>query len=541
MQKAVIYCRVSDPGQVKNGHGLSSQETRCREFAKYRGYEVVMAFHEEGVSGSLIQRPAMMEMLHFLRQQHDEQMVVIIDDISRLARGLKAHLELRTAIQEAGGILQSPSIEFGEDSDSQLVENLLASVSQHHRQKNAEQVKNRMRARMMNGYWIMKAPRGYKMQKRASHGKVMVRDEPIATIVQQGLEGYASGRFSSVVELQTFLEHQPEFPKDRKGRVHIQRVLDMLNQLVYTGYYEFPQWEIGLMRGKHEPIISYETFKEIQDRLHGRGKLPPRADINEDFTLRGFLLCDCCGHPLTSCWSQGKYQKHPYYLCRQPDCALYGKSIKRDQAEEDFTNLLKTLTPEQGMIDLMLQVVEEAKTARMGNFEDIAANLKKEQQLIELKIEQLVDRIVAAESPILITTYERQVKQLEEKRIVTEEKIQKCGTVDYSLVTINRTFLDLLQNPHDFWVSSDLERKRTMLKATFVRPLAYSKKEGYRTPAISLPFSVLRDFSNRKSGLVDISTETAHHLISTLVEWNSVLNESCSLMQHQPTPMAAGL
>lgn len=165
MNKAVIYCRVSDVQQVKNGNGLSSQETRCREFAKYRQYEVVQVFNEEGVSGGLIDRPAIKRMLAFLRQHRSERIVVIIDDISRLARDLKAHIELRTAISDAGGVLQSPSIEFGEDSDSRLVENMLASVSQHHRQKNAEQVKNRMRARMMNGYWIMKVPRGYKMEK----------------------------------------------------------------------------------------------------------------------------------------------------------------------------------------------------------------------------------------------------------------------------------------------------------------------------------------------------------------------------------------
>ncbi len=76
----------------------------------------------------------------------------IIDDISRLARGVMAHFELRMKIDKAGGVLFSPSIEFGEDSDSQLVESLLASVSQHQRQKNGEQTVNRMRARVQNGY-----------------------------------------------------------------------------------------------------------------------------------------------------------------------------------------------------------------------------------------------------------------------------------------------------------------------------------------------------------------------------------------------------
>ena len=505
VQEAVIYCRVSDVAQVKNGHGLTSQETRCREFAKFRNYEVIRAFHEEGVSGSLIQRPAMMEMLDFLRQHHGQQIVVIIDDISRLARGLKAHLELRTAIQDAGGILQSPSIEFGEDSDSQLVENLLASVSQHHRQKNAEQVKNRMRARMLNGYWIMKAPRGYKMERRAGHGKIMVRDEPVATIVKNALEGYAAGRFCSAVEMQVYLQNQPCYPKDKKGKVHIQRVLDMLNQVVYTGYYEFPQWEIGLMKGKHEPIISYETFRQIQDRLHDKAKTPVRADIQEDFILRGFLACDCCGRPLTACWSKGQYNKHPYYLCRQSDCDLYGKSIKRDLAEQDFEALLEKLTPAPGMIDLMLRVIEEAKAIRFSNTEYDAASLQKERQMIEQKIEQLVDRIVTTDSPVLVATYERQIKQLEERRIIAEEKIKKCGTVDHTYGNINRTFLDFLRNPRKYWDSTDLLGRRTVLKVMFTRPIAYSKKEGYRTPAMSLPFSVLRDFDTLKSGLVEHS------------------------------------
>ena len=54
-------------------------------------------------------------------------------------------------IANAGGFLESPSIEFGEDPDSILVENLLASVSQHQRQKNGEQTKNRMRSRILYG------------------------------------------------------------------------------------------------------------------------------------------------------------------------------------------------------------------------------------------------------------------------------------------------------------------------------------------------------------------------------------------------------
>ena len=204
-QKAVIYCRVSGAKQVREGDGLASQETRCREYASYKDYDVIAVFRDD-ISGGSAARPGMIAMLDFLKKNKRDGTVVIIDDISRLARGLEAHLQLRTAIGNAGGKLESPSIEFGEDSDSILVENLLASVSQHQRQKNGEQTKNRMRARAMNGYWVFHAPIGYRYERVAEHGKLLVRDEPYASIIAEALEGYASGRFATLTEVRRFLE-----------------------------------------------------------------------------------------------------------------------------------------------------------------------------------------------------------------------------------------------------------------------------------------------------------------------------------------------
>ncbi|WP_237072869.1 recombinase family protein, partial [Pseudaestuariivita rosea] len=153
----------------------------------------------------------MLGYLHMNASKANE-IVVIIDDISRLARGLNAHLELRQSLAGAGGKLESPSIEFGEDSDSVLVENLLASVAQHQREKNGEQTSNRMKGRMMNGYSVFAAPVGYRYEKRNGHGKILVRDEPAASIIQEVMKGYASGRFESQAEVKRYLENSTDFP-----------------------------------------------------------------------------------------------------------------------------------------------------------------------------------------------------------------------------------------------------------------------------------------------------------------------------------------
>jgi len=92
--------------------------------------EVVNIFHDEGVSGDKINRSGMNTLIAYLREQQDD-LIVIIEDIARLARDVCVHIELRNEIIKAGGKLESPAIEFGEDHHSKLLENVLASFSQH--------------------------------------------------------------------------------------------------------------------------------------------------------------------------------------------------------------------------------------------------------------------------------------------------------------------------------------------------------------------------------------------------------------------------
>lgn len=287
------------------GDGLRGQETRCREYAGHRNYTVVEVFKDD-VSGSLTDRPAMKAMLAFLKKHRATPHAVIVDDISRLARGMKAHMELRAAISLVGGILESPSVEFGDDADSELQECILATVAQHQRRKNAEQTKNRMRARAMSGYWVNKAPLGYRFAKVAGHGNLMVRDEPIASIIAEAFEGFAAGRFESVTEVQRFFESQPAFPRNPNDEVHPQRVIDIFDRPAYAGHISYPEWGLNLIPGKHEPLVSLSTWKAVQDRRYGVAKVLARKDLSADFPLRNFVTCHHCAEPLTACWSKGR-------------------------------------------------------------------------------------------------------------------------------------------------------------------------------------------------------------------------------------------
>ena len=98
--KAVIYCRVSSRAQEAEGHGLESQETRCRQHAAASGYEVAAVFPDTITGGGdFMQRPGMVALLSFLDAQPAERFVAIFDDLKRFARDTRFHLDLRKAFR----------------------------------------------------------------------------------------------------------------------------------------------------------------------------------------------------------------------------------------------------------------------------------------------------------------------------------------------------------------------------------------------------------------------------------------------------------
>ncbi len=490
-QTAVIYARVSSAAQLAKGDGLASQETRCREHAKYRNYDVIEVFHDN-MSGGAADRPAMTALLKFLRKRKSDT-VVLIDDINRFSRSIQVHWQLRALLAEAGGKLESPSLEFGDDSDSVLVENLLASVSQHQRQKNGEQTKNRMRARAMSGYWVFHAPLGMKYEKTPGHGKLLVRDEPIASYIQEALEGFASGRYETQGEVKRYLESCPAFPKDfADGTIRFERVARILDRVHYAGYIEIPEWDVTLRKGHHEGLVSLEVWEAAQDRIKGAARAPARKDINADFPLRGFVCCNDCGNPLTANWSKSKTgKKHPYYLCFTKGCESHRKSIRRDVLEDEFAAFLQELQPSEGLFALTKAMFKSAWDQRMVQAQAGIATIKRDVAKLDKQIEGLLDRIVETSTPSVVTAYEKRLAKLEREKLIFQEKLTNGPKPTKSFDELFELACQFLASPCKLWKTGQLTLQRTVLKLAFAERISYCRKTGLRTPDLALPFKAL--------------------------------------------------
>ncbi|MEM8760639.1 MAG: recombinase zinc beta ribbon domain-containing protein, partial [Pseudomonadota bacterium] len=364
---------------------------------------------------------------------------------------------------------------------------------QHQRQKNGEQTKNRMRARLLNGYWCFAAPPGYKFQKVRGHGNLLVRDEPLASIYQEALEGFASGRFDTQAEVKRFLESQSVYTDGKKGGVvRFEDVIRLLTRPHYAGYIERPDWDVSLRKGHHEVIISLETYERIQERIKEGARVPARRDINTDFPLRGFVTCADCDNPLTACWSRSKTgKKHPYYMCFTKGCESYRKSIRRDALEGDFEALLKTLRPSRKLFHYFSVIFRREWELRADQMQEVKRLLRSDILKIDGQIEKLVDHIVDAESETAAAAYERWISKLEREKLIKEDKIATSTQPQRSFRDVFELAFGFLSSPWKIWESDGLAAKRTVLKLAFEDRLPYCRKTGLRTPKTTLAFKVL--------------------------------------------------
>ena len=147
--KAVIYCRVSSKSQELEGNGLESQETRCREYARAKGYFVEAMFPDTITGGGdFMQRPGMVALLSYLDAQPSENYVVIFDDLKRFARDTRFHLDLRDAFRLRGAQIECLNFKFEDSPEGEFIETIMAAQGALERKQNGRQVAQKMKARM---------------------------------------------------------------------------------------------------------------------------------------------------------------------------------------------------------------------------------------------------------------------------------------------------------------------------------------------------------------------------------------------------------
>ena len=500
---ALIYTRVSDPKQETDGSGHDSQEHRCRQKAHQLNCPVEAVFYDTMTGGGdFMKRAGMVDLLAHLDANPHKRYLVVFDDLKRYARDTEFHLNLRREMMKRKAIRICLNFKFEDTPEGKFLETILAATGTLEREQNARQTKQKMIARMEQGWWVFHAPKGYKYVKGDCSGKYMVPDEPLASVIREAMEGYACGRLESLAEVRRFLQNEPLFPKGKNGYVPQQRVSELLRNPLYAGYICHEGYGIKWLKARHEPLISLAAFEKIQERRSGKAKVPERKNLNPDFPLRGFVLCHACEKPLTANWSKGERKKYPYYICDTRGCSRYRKSIRREKIEGAFEPLVQSLQPTPELFGMARTMFLQAWEQRAEQAKARITALQNQALVKEKEIGVLVERIVSVSSATVISAFESRIEKLERERRLIEEKLAQGSDSTATRDAFIERGLSFLASPWNIWKTGRYEMKRLVLRLAFLDRIIYCPENGYRTPKTTLPFKVLQDIAIGKSDLV---------------------------------------
>ncbi len=503
--KALIYCRVSSQRQVVEGHGIESQEQRCKVYAQNKNYDVVEVFPDEGISGGLFERPAMQNLIAYMDKHPLEKFTIIFDDLARFARDVKVHIQLKAELQSRGATLECLNFNYDDSDESEMAELMLAVSNQYQRKSNRRQVIQKMKARLEKGYWPFCMPLGLINKKDPIHGKILTPREPYSTIYKEGVEKFRDGIIPTIEAFQTFC-NEKYIEHGVSHRMSHETARRTLKDILYAGYIEYPKWNVPRMQAKHKGFLSIETYNAVQDLLEGRAK-PHRKDYSLDFPLRPLVSCDTCGIPMTgsfhTSWNKKKY---PHYFCRNRKCKFGNKNIAKDTFETQFKELLAQVKPAGELVDLAKEVLLEVWNSRLEMSSLQKKNAESEFERVKKEIDDYVERAGKAKDETLVAVYEEKIKTLVKRKKEIEQQLPQNPYSEKNFGTALEKVFGVIKKPVEMWQSDDYNDKRTILLMYFEDKLRYNHSSGFGTTALAYPIELITKKPPVTGAIVEMSS-----------------------------------
>lgn len=414
-----LYPRVSTIEQAQHGHSIDEQIDRMQKYCDAMGWTVFRIYTDAGFSGASMERPALQRMIRDIKKGKIEKVVVY--KLDRLSRSQKDTLELIEDIFLANGV-DFVSLQESFDTSTPLgraMIGILAVFAQLER----EQIKERMAmgkiARGKKGnYMGVHTPIGYDK----IDGQLTINDFEslqVKRIFDEYIRGVSIHKICDDLNTSGLTHKYGEWSR--------WAVRHILQQRTYVGDIRMhDQW----YKGKHEPIISQETFDKAQAILNKKSQNHAK-NIREgrlQSYLAGILICGHCGAKYFRTSKRiirsGKTYEYAYYEC----CS---RSKKEKSMIKDSSCKNKNWKMEK-LDDLIFDQIRKLAIdpAYIAEITDSSSsNEDNRTEVIELQISRLDDQIsrlmdLYSKDGIPLEILEQKIQQLNDQKVKLEHEIE---------------------------------------------------------------------------------------------------------------------
>ena len=459
--RCALYVRVSTARQASVQEG--SLDAQLKQLQAYIAFEngasdaewaVADVYREEGKSGKDLRRP------EFTRMMGDIQAgrigTVVVWKIDRLTRSLSDFSKVWQTFEDRG--VQLISLNEKLDTESALGRAMLKIIlvfAELEREQTGERTSATMAHRATQGMWNGGRVVGYDPDPESKGGLAVNRE--FAEVVRLAFNACIErGSAGAAMRLLNERGYRTPTYTSRRGKQHggakftKQAVIRMLGNPVYTGHIK---WGEGIFAGLHEPIISKDAFRRVQEILEQNRRHPGnrRRPKRHRFILKGLVRCGKCGAMMSPAWgTNGSGKPYHYYQCtrrqHQGRQGCDSRSVPAEALERLVTDRLQELATDECEVTRMVDEANAKQTETLGRLRQHTRQLERRLQTVIGKLDSLVAAVEGGGAEAFrriaerMEDLERERTQLEDELVSLEFETSRIEEESLSAEAMARTF-----------------------------------------------------------------------------------------------------